>query len=119
MNNILDKEIDNILFDAIEEAGTWTHKLTAEKADYIQAKTKSKLISLIANREKQMLEFVIKEVEKSIMVIISTGASDVWMSKEKYQIESDLRAAQNKKVKRILKDLRQRAKEWRGRENKS
>lgn len=74
--------------------------------------TGSLMVDYIHKSEvEKMLEFVIKEAEKSIMVIISTGASDVWMPKEKYQIESDLRQAQNKKVKRILKDLRQRAAE--------
>jgi len=43
----MSKELDEILFEAIEASASYTHKVTAEEADYIQAKAKQAIQVLI------------------------------------------------------------------------
>ena len=41
------ERLDEILFESIESAATYTHNVSAEEADYIQERTKQALTSLI------------------------------------------------------------------------
>ena len=41
------ERLDEILFESIESASTYTHNVTAEEADYIQERAKQALTSLI------------------------------------------------------------------------
>lgn len=47
-----------------------------------------------------------KELKKAMMLIVSTGASDVFMPKEKYQAQSELRQAQRTKMERAIEDFK-------------
>lgn len=55
----LDIELDNILFEAIESAASYTHKVTAEEADYIQEQAKQSIKSLF----QEIVEECIGEME--------------------------------------------------------
>ena len=49
------QELDDVLFEAVEAAATYTHNVTAEEADYIQNKAKQAVIDW---HNKQMLELL-------------------------------------------------------------
>ena len=55
MSNTM-KTIDDLLFEAIESASSYTHKVTAEEADYIQEQAKQAILTLIEQEKKELLD---------------------------------------------------------------
>ena len=54
----MNEQLDEILFETIESAASYTHKLTAEEADYLQETTKQSLLALIKEEKIKELEMV-------------------------------------------------------------
>lgn len=110
-DNTLDKEIDEVLYQTIQftELGNFPEAVPADRSwvnvmgkvyAYDFTLAKSKLTSLIADREKKMLEFVIGKDEKNFD----------W--KKNRGMKPDLATPARNKLRT---EQRQRAKEWRGR----
>ncbi len=53
--NQASEDIDDILFEAIESAGSYIHKLTATEADYIQEQAKEAILAIIRNEKLKLL----------------------------------------------------------------
>ena len=56
--NQASEDIDNILFELIESAWSYIHKLTAAEADYIQEQAKAAIQSIIRTEKLKLLAAV-------------------------------------------------------------
>ena len=69
-----DDELDEILFEAIEAAATYTHNVTAEEADYIQNKAKQAILdwhnkqvkNAVVTAEDNLDQYWNKELDKQV-----------------------------------------------------
>lgn len=57
----MNKQIDNILFELIEDAASYTNKVTEAEAYYMQAEAIKKLQPIIESEKKSFAEYVIGE----------------------------------------------------------
>ena len=62
MTNQASEDIDNILFELIESAWSYIHKLTAAEADYIQEQAKAAIQSIIRTEKLKLLAEVRERV---------------------------------------------------------
>ena len=46
-NQTFEEKLDNLIFEAVESAASYSHKVSAEEADYIQSSLKQAIIKLI------------------------------------------------------------------------
>lgn len=61
------QELDEILFEAIEAAATYTHNVTAEEADYIQNKTKQAILDW-HNKQMEAYHNELTDNEKKVWI---------------------------------------------------
>ena len=52
-NQTFEDKLDNLIFEAVESAASYSHKVSAEEADYIQSSLKQ---AILAWHNKQILE---------------------------------------------------------------
>ena len=52
-NQTFEDKLDNLIFEAVESAASYSHKVSAEEADYIQSSLKQAIIKLI---EEEVIE---------------------------------------------------------------
>ena len=59
------ERLDDVLFEAVEAAATYTHNVTAEEADYIQNKAKQAIIDWHNKQIKEALDRLLAEVKQA------------------------------------------------------
>ena len=87
MINQASEDIDNILFEVIETAGSYIHKLTAAEADYIQEQAKEVILAIIRTEKLKLLD---EAIHQSTVNLKSAKAVAGWAELRKKQLEAEL-----------------------------
>ena len=78
MTNQASEDVDNILFEAIESAGSYIYKLTATEADYIQEQAKEAILAIIRTEKLKLLA----EVRERVVGGDEPGVTNVMIAAE-------------------------------------